>query len=530
MESFIFEQNGACDEEKRSFMEQRRLVKSGDKKADFIPNLTGIPIQRRLAPKTQDQTAFDNVRVQYNLNDANLQSHPAVIQRKQIVPLAERLKWFDADIGTESTDYENTNFQALLENYDAIENVIDTKPDQSRYLESMLYILKNMKGDKARRAESILEDELFFVSNQSYDSPLAQHEDPWAHMNDSPFIRSLQILATDEGVLAPPGKQLLAKELIESTSKSHLVGLKLGQLCGTSEGIHTKTSAGLLESVSNESILGYISVGGLQQWVQDCIQKEGVLAHYSHRNDIAIIHSTDYLKENNLLAKDAKVNMDASANQMTTKSQPVDIGILQNSGFVFMFLERRNANHRETRFGSYRYCVSLSSSYGRNLLEQGWAILHDLAGTPETEKNHERIYNVRRTIQKTLDNDAVNQKIKSLNLDEMEANTQKMMLMMLPAVQYSTNFTSLNEHDKYEHPLQSGASDHYFMGEDIIPGIALRIARELYMLSQFNEEAYKEAVKNKDNLWQYISKVVYDMQIMLPVSVMPEMLSVKPKT
>lgn len=493
-------------------MEQNILVKSDGKKAHFAPGLTGVPVQRRLAPKTQDQTAFDDIRVRYSLNDANFQSHPAVIQRKQIVPLADRLQKFDADVSA-----ENPEFKTLLEDYDAINNVRETTLAQLICLKDMFDIVAKMDGDKAHRAKKILGDEYFFVCKQNYDSPFDQNEDPWEHMDDSPFIRSLQFLAEKFGVLSG-GDQPTARRLIARMSNLHSIRL-----------------------TPNESEFGDEGIAAINKcWVrvQRCILTDGVLAHYTHRGDISILHSTDYLKANNLLARDAKETMNPTEGQVVTKSMRIDTENIKNTGFVFMFLERKNAKFRPSDFGLYRYCVPLDN-YGMGLLAQGWAILHDLAGAPKHPEGKDLESTVDRTLQGTTNPgmerpDQIKKEVEiwaTKNPNWMKGINKQQMLemitLMLPIAQYSTSFTSRNEKKEYNHPLESGVSDHYFVGADIIPGISLRIARELYMLSQFSTEEYERVTASNDSLWKYISNVVFDMQIMLPVSVMPE--DVQPK-
>lgn len=516
-------------------MEQRILVRSDDKKADFVPNLTCMPVQRKLAPKTQDQTAFDDVRVQYSLNDADFQSYPAIIQRKQIVPLAVRLQQFDADVSTEITAEEDAKkFKDLLENYDAIDNVRETTLEQLLCLQDMIGIVVKLGGDKAHRAKKILGDEYFFVCKQKYDPPSDQNEqseqnkDPWKHMDDSPFIWSLQFLAEKFGVLKPAGVQFSAEELIRYMSESHFVGLVSGQ------------------RVCN---FDYSTIDALQVRVQNCIQNEGVLVHYSHRGDISILHSTDYLKANNLLARDAEATTKATENQIVTKSQKFDTEVLKNTGFVFMFLEHKNAQPRYSRFGKYRYCVPLNS-YGRGLLTQGWVILHDLGSLFKHSEEHNQIHNVRRNI--SISSDDVHEMYVNLiknnpdlqnEQDPISEDVNEMYVRLIektPDLQnkqdprinilrqtinkflstgwYSTSFKSQNE----KVVLASELSDHYFMGERIIPGIAWRIALELYGLSQFNKAEYEQVTASNDSLWKYISNVIFDMQIMIPVSVMPE--------
>lgn len=74
--------------------------------------------------------------------------------------------------------------------------------------------------------------------------------------------------------------------------------------------------------------------------------------------------------------------------------------------------------------------------------------------------------------------------------------------------------------------IEDNISGHLLFGNQIIPGIALRIVCELFILEKTAPEEAKIIYDSESNLWKYIKDVIFNMQIMIPHSVMPEAIKI----
>ena len=65
-------------------------------------------------------------------------------------------------------------------------------------------------------------------------------------------------------------------------------------------------------------------------------------------------------------------------------------------------------------------------------------------------------------------------------------------------------------------------SGNFLAGSQILRGVALRVECELRVLAQVAPEEAQQVLSSKQLLWEYINNVIFNMQIMVPNSVMPE--------
>lgn len=454
-----------------------------------LPSLTGIPVQAMPAHRTGPHRR--SVRLQYASPEPEQKN--AVIQRKQIIPLRDRLLEFDVDAA------QLPKIGDLVTEYDKLENVAATRAQQQALLEEML-TLPLPESAEATRAFKVVQDELSFVLKQDF-TQIAARENPWTHMDNAPFFLELKQRAVEQDILKPTPTKISAQGLVTALSAHHIQNLE-GQPA---------------EQQGQKPQLVDPNTFGIADKVLSLLNAEGELVHYTHFKDLTVIHSTDYLKQNSILHSD-KQDQEPGEGTYTTKNQDIDFRIIKNTGFVFMFLEHKDDARPNTRFGKYRMSLPVSSPEAVRSLEGGWAIMHDLTNVPKPD----------RPIYPGSQMD----RITSITAGGTIGSAEKTLSQSF--LEQSTLFAP---HDRPPEPLQDLAkrtrqkiedklSGNFLAGSQILLGVALRVECELRLLAQVAPEEALQVLSSKEMLWSYIKNVIFNMQIMVPNSVMPEKMRV----
>ena len=497
------------------------------------------------------KSSYESICIQY--------STPAreTIQLKQTTPLADRLR--EQGIAPETLGRE---FMELVTKYDNLPNTADTRDAQQRHLYALLDLLRERlhpdeENPRIKTALNILQDELSFVSIQNLDRTPASPAHPWEHLSSSPFIRMIAEVARMDAQGYKDAQRHHQKTQKAATSEAST----------TSEAPTASEASITVEPVrdipTQEDFSAFRMIQALSQHhreqlspmsgphlsqdffrlfyqVKKILLQEGMLSHYTHNPNLAVLHSTDYLRANQVLgrerlAKSAKVD----ETETVSKSQDVDAAVFRNTGFVFFFLENKGSSHRQTDFGEYRYTVPLSAQPA--ILSDAWAILHDMAGQPKSgrairhaapaeqtesvgkgqNKNiTKRIFDRPDCTDAAMD---LSQQLKPTLAPYLDpaAPLFSMLMMFLPSAEQHILLQTPDgeQHDTKIHDHLSG---NFLQGADIIDGIALRIAHELFTLQEVNAEEFNAVMSGSDAFWDYVSGAVHDVQIMVPHDVLPE--------
>lgn len=497
------------------------------------------------------KSSYESICIQY--------STPAreTIQLKQTTPLADRLR--EQGITPETLGRE---FMELVTKYDNLPNTADTRDAQQRHLYALLDLLRERlhpdeENPRIKTALNILQDELSFVGIQNLDRTPASPAHPWEHLSSSPFIRMIAEVARMDAQGYKDAQRHHQKTQKAATSEAST----------TSEAPTASEASITVEPVrdipTQEDFSAFRMIQALSQHhreqlspmsgphlsqnffrlfyqVKKILLQEGMLSHYTHNPNLAVLHSTDYLRANQVLgrerlAKSAKVD----ETETVSKSQDVDAAVFRNTGFVFFFLENKGSSHRQTDFGEYRYTVPLSAQPA--ILSDAWAILHDMAGQPKSgrairhaapaeqtesvgkgqNKNiTKRIFDRPDCTDAAMD---LSQQLKPTLAPYLDpaAPLFSMLMMFLPSAEQHILLQTPDgeQHDTKIHDHLSG---NFLQGADIIDGIALRIAHELFTLQEVNAEEFNAVMSGSDAFWDYVSGAVHDVQIMVPHDVLPE--------
>lgn len=468
------------------------------------------------------KSSYENTCIHYNGPTQE------VIQQKQTTPLADRFR--EQRIAPENFGSE---FARLAAEYDALPNIADTKTAQQHCLYALFDLLRERlipggENPQIQTALNILQDELTFVGVQNFENPLESPEDPWEHLNDSPFIRMIAELAhqdaqeqedarrnnpgapersaTVEPIRnVPPRENFSAIRLIQALSRHHME--QLSPISGP--------------HLSQDFF-------GLYAKVKTRLLQEGMLSHYTHNPNLTVLHSTDYLKANQVLGRE-KLEKSAKVDERETvsKSQVVDTNVFRNTGFVFFFLERMNSSHRDTDFGDYRYTVPLAAQ--PEILDGAWAILHDMAGQPKSGRSLRHMADrdessTKRIFERSFKDDIaidLSQKLREPMQPYLDpaASLFSMLIMFLPTAEQRT-LLQTPDRKQHETEIRDHLSGNFLLGTDIIDGIALRITHELMTLRTYNEEEFNVIMNDINVFWEYVFGVVHDVQIMVPHDVL----------
>lgn len=469
-----------------------------------------------------------------------------VIQRKQTTPLAVRLR----EHGIEADSF-GAEIAELVRLYDALKNESATKSLQKDYLNSLLVslnlrLVSEIESSQIRMALRVVQDELDFVNEQTYDTPFKAPSDAWEHMNASPFLKMIAEISSMELQIPPESftsglpdtdtshqhefssfntiRELSLHHIksLESPEKIPVIAANWRDKIRDSFRFLARQPVPTNQQRSQEAFISTYNK------VKDMVSREGMLSHYSHNPNLSVLHSTNYLKANHILKREKLSKSDTvSEGENVSKSQEVDTDMFRNTGFVFFFLERIGSTHRsKTGFGKYRYTVRLADN--SNILNNAWAILHDMAGLPSSDREIRRESPVRRIITRPA-NEILNW-LDLLSRRQSEGsnlfltsgeNLSGMLSMFLPSAN-QTFFLQNSTEGPYDTGIEDHLSGNFLQGQDIINGIALRIAHELMALRNCDEEEYEILMSNDNAFWEYVAGVVHDMQIMVPQDVLPE--------
>lgn len=479
----------------------------------------------------------------FSVFTSRLEASPSrgVIQRKQTTPLTVRLR----EQGIEADSF-GPEIAELIGLYDNLDNESATESLQKDYLNSLLGMLNirlvsEAESSQVRIALRIVQDELDFVNVQTYDTPLEAPQGAWEHMSASPFFKMIAEIAHMQLQIplgsftsgipdtdTSPQQEFSSFNTIRELSRHHIESLESPDkipVIATNWRDKIRNGFRFLarQPVPTDQQRSQEAFMNTYQRIKDMLEREGMLSHYSHNPNLSVLHSTNYLKANHILKREKLSKSDTvSEGENVSKSQEVDTSIFRNTGFVFFFLERAGSTHRsKTDFGKYRYTVRLADN--SNILNNAWAILHDMAGLQSSDRAIRKESPVRRIIKRPLkwfDLFGRHQKGSNLFLTSEEDLTG-MLSMFLPSAN-QTFYLQTSDKKSYDTRIEDHLSGNFLQGQDIINGIALRIAHELMALWNCSEEEYKLLMSDDNAFWEYVAGVVHDMQIMVPQDVLPE--------
>lgn len=507
--------------------ESASYVKPEQKKQmkNTVPRQAEGNLVRMRYKAEESQSSYENTCIHYNGPTQE------VIQQKQTTPLADRFREqriVPEDFGSE--------FARLAAEYDALPNSADTKTAQQRHLYALLDLLRERlnfgeENPRIQIALNILQDELNFVGVQNFRNLLESPEDPWAHLNSSPFIRMIAKLAhldaqeqeaARRNTPGAPETSAAVEPIRNIPAQEDFSAFRMIQ--ALSQHHKEQLSPNFGSSHLNRNFFG------LYAEVKTRLLREGMLSHYTHNPNLTVLHSTDYLKANQVLGREKlEKSEQVDETENVSKSQLVDTNVFRNTGFVFFFLERMNSSHRDTKFGDYRYTVPLTAQ--PIILDGAWAMLHDMAalsksGRPlrhmadrdesSTKRIFERPFNPQTAI-----------KLSRQLEDSMQpyldpaASLFGMLIMFLPTKEQKT-LLQTPDGKQHETEIRDHLSGNFLQGTDIIDGIALRIAHELMTLYTYNNEEFNAIMNDSNVFWEYVFGVVHDIQIMVPHDVLPK--------
>lgn len=525
--------------------EEKKQIKNADSRQP-----EGSASQMKYEAGTS-KSSYESICIQYSM--------PAreTIQLKQTTPLAKRLR--EQEIAPETLGRE---FMELVTKYDSLLNTADTRDAQQRHLYALLDLLheRSRAGEESHQLQTalnILQDELSFVGIQNLDCAPAAPTAPWEHLSSSPFIRMIAEVARMDAQGYKDAQRHHQKTQKAATSEAST----------TSEAPTASEASITVEPVrdipTQEDFSAFRMIQALSRHhreqlspmsgphlsqdffrlfyqVKKILLQEGMLSHYTHNPNLAVLHSTDYLRANQVLgrerlAKSAKVD----ETETVSKSQDVDAAVFRNTGFVFFFLENKGSSHRQTDFGEYRYTVPLSTQPA--ILSDAWAILHDMAGQPMSGRairhaapasppeggGQRQVANITRRIFERVDSiDAAIDLSEQLQPSlapylDPAASLFNMLTMFLPTAEQKIRLQT-PDGEQHDTEIQDHLSGNFLQGADIIDGIALRIAHELFTLQEANAEEFNAVMSGSDAFWDYVSGAVHDVQIMVPHDVLPE--------
>lgn len=265
----------------------------------------------------------------------------------------------------------------------------------------------------------------------------------------------------------------------------------------------------------------------IKEKVITLIKRDGILAHYSHSSYLTTLESNDHLRESGMLQAPLDSVQSASGDTFgADKSQNFDKKGIGNTGFVFCFLEEREAALRPSRFGNNRYTYMFNGDV--SILNDAWAIMNDLADTKYNP--HPYIFSTDR-INRRVSRDVVTENPRwmleppfsdmfdplSEEYDYLILNTS--LLNFQNILKRQTVFFTQDQITSFK---DQEIGSNFLYGQQIIEGIAARTAAEL-IFSHIQLDAVIEQFKTDERaLWDYIRQVVFKMQIMVPTQVIPD--------
>lgn len=378
----------------------------------------------------------------------------SVIQKKSGIPLGPRLEKLKSLTESE---------KALIAAYDSLADEESTREEQKSLLVDIMKELMS-QDSPSEQAMQVVKDEAAICETQDYSLRQKITGDPYSHMDDSPLIRALLTLLPQD--------------------------LSTASISGTVPNL-AKIVLSRFSTRQVNDLYGMDENKKLTKEIIDKIKENYVLSHYSHTDQLSVLHSTDSLKSMGMIKDIMKEGEQDSLTKDTrfiSKSQDVDVDYFKNTGFVFFFLERKGANFRNTRFGKYRYSVPADTS----ILHNAWAILHDLAGfhsaTSRQIKTGIKAGSDEIEIKRSVTMDIDNNKLMDIMMNKkLPQEVRTVCSMITPGSKKTTTFTT---DDKREEKFTEPRLEHGILkGNDIIMGIAHRVSIEIQHIKKLMPDA-----------------------------------------
>lgn len=523
------------------------------------------------------ESEADQMRIPYMSIEKKLSP---IIQAKSMRKL---LKEFEA-LGIEKSD-SNNELISLASQFDSLENTDMTKSDQTKLLQRMYEILESRTEDKYKQALKLVNTEMSFVVQQNISVPIERpllwdklkHEKETSHIeglikqyddvsvknmnyakqllekardysvgsitmpdkikniidDEIAAIDKLPAYTTDTKKSLEPYKSLdsaiywkviqkfytdldkkLGKETVKALSEKHVASLETF----VDDTLKPVTGNTKLRETYNE----------IKKKVIEIIEKDGILAHYSHLDSLTSLESNDQLRESGMLQKPIEDLENVDINTIgADKSQDFDKKGIGNTGFVFCFIERDGSNKRNSRFGENRYIFPMNKD--SSILKDGWAITYDLVDSevnshPYTFSTDKSSVDISRDVMTEDPKEKLESPYKDkLSLDH-DWNEETSLLSLQNVLKRKTVFKAdINEASF----LEKEHADNFLYGNQIIEGIATRTAAEL-IFSHIKLGAEIDKFKtDEDALWGYVQQVVFKTQIMIPYKIIPDFIQKK---
>lgn len=566
-------------------MKQEVIQKAEERPKQRGPNLTGIPTQMKLDFEQRSGLSFDDVRVHYNsdkprkiralaytqipqvhigpgqerhlrhelghvvqqkngivsptllINGGRICTNPdfekradsgdivpnailaraqcssTVIQGKFPTSLTMRLGFHLNELLAffeEALKLSGVNLKQLVDDYQSLPDTLETRDVQLSMLDKMMRLLNQMLPNSSpyhniiERMMGMITQEQRFIMLQY---PISSRREDiwvdyaWRNMDDSAFTQAM--------------KNVLGY-LSQSETRIDYQGFTTEELVATLSNLYYAKY--MSETCTNDS------VQVLYRRILVLLMTQGELVHYSHMQNLNEIVSTDRLKIDGMFANKDSYDLNPQENQVVSKSQHFDVEHIKNSGFVFMFIERRGTHRSSTRFGSIRYSIPIAQA--RPYLNRAWAITHDIGGTGASDHFDENAHlnlphpfdKKYRIVETDLDKSIkISDIIISTSREGPEPPETKAMESIMAA--YTEQKVSLGEKGAASPALiaKYDFASGYLYGERIIGSIALRAAIELGQVCELNNLS---PIKLSDDvIWQYITEMIHDFQVMIPQAV-----------
>lgn len=265
----------------------------------------------------------------------------------------------------------------------------------------------------------------------------------------------------------------------------------------------------------------------IKEQVKTVIKSEGMLAHYSHATYLTTLESNDQLRESGMLRGTPlnllNINSETFGADKTQEFDKVGIG---NTGFVFCFLEKANAPLRNSRFGKNRYTKALGGS--DSILNDAWAIMNDLADTTYNSHPYAFTKNDKEEIIKrdVITNDPYDDLQPPYTTTEIPDGDEMDFDIMYSSLMNFQNslkkMTFFNTGDTSVHFKERELGSNFLYGPHILEGIAARTAAELAFAHVKLGARIDQFKTDSEALWNYIRQVVFKIQIMIPLKVLPD--------
>lgn len=445
-----------------------------------------------------------------------VQEPGGILQRMGAVSLAEMLA-----INGHSIDSLPKPIQELLRAYENLENA-GTRMDfdqQLKVLQALNLAIRDISEETTRRCmQAIVDNEIQIVTKQgavdweSKKKELADAKSKYAALSaeigelqtkpggDTASAFRLRKLEIDKKALE---RKIGTLSLFQDTSRQrdpyeymdegaewrrpeyerfYTAGQedRVGQLSAANlRSIQEAVVVGGAHRVKVRDIPGYNKLCGR---IKTLLTSRTILTHYSNVPDLPVLLSKEYA-----IASRISLDRDNSDKQMERE--------LQNTGFVFFFLERDNRQPRQgTRFGTFRYVITDP----QRVLPQSWAMLADFI----TAYQHFSPKTIVRANtpggQGGIDN-------------QMQSNSKSLDTTMT----YLPSGITI-EFERFQNILK---------GEHIIEGLAQSAAQQLYALYNVHRDinmTFDQIQPGGDDELLDAVLRMFEVQVMVPKAVVPD--------